>query len=68
MRNHSYANDFDLLENETACRIHFHMKGFALKHVLKQSHTGVGELGNGLSVRVAIKVLAAVACRQAVYM
>ena len=29
-------NDFDLHENETACRIHFHMKGFALRLVLKQ--------------------------------
>ena len=25
-------------ENETACRIHFHMKGFALRLVLKQRH------------------------------
>ena len=31
MRNHSYENYFDLHENETACRTHFHMKGFALK-------------------------------------
>ena len=23
MRNHSYENDFDLHENETACRTHF---------------------------------------------
>ena len=30
MRNHSYENDFDLRENETACRTHFQMKGFAL--------------------------------------
>ena len=30
MRNHSYENDFDLYENETACRTHFHMKGYAL--------------------------------------
>ena len=36
MRNHSYENDFDLHENETACRTHFHMKGFALRLVLKQ--------------------------------
>ena len=28
----------DLHENETACRIHFHMKGFALRFVLKQSY------------------------------
>ena len=38
MRNHSYENDFDLHENETACRTHFHMKGFALELVLKQRH------------------------------
>ena len=37
-RNHSYENDFDLRENETACRTHFHMKGFALRLVLKQRH------------------------------
>ena len=24
MRNHSYENDFDLHENKTACRSHFH--------------------------------------------
>ena len=36
MRNHSYENDFDLHENETACRTHFHVKGFALTLVLKQ--------------------------------
>ena len=29
-------NDFDLRENETACRTHFHMKGFALRFALKQ--------------------------------
>ena len=28
----------DLRENETACRTHFHMKGFALRLVLKQRH------------------------------
>ena len=38
MRNHSYENDFDLHENETACGSHFHMKGFALRLVLKQRH------------------------------
>ena len=38
MRNHSYENEFDLHENETACRTHFHMKGFALRLVLKQRH------------------------------
>ena len=29
-------NEFDWHGNETACRTHFHMKGFALKLVLKQ--------------------------------
>ena len=38
MRNHSYENDFDLHEKETACRTHFHMKGFALRLALKQRH------------------------------
>ena len=38
MRNHSYENDFDLPENETAYRTHFDMKGFALRLVLKQRH------------------------------
>ena len=38
MRNHSYENDLDLHENETACRTHFHMKGFALRLVLKQRY------------------------------
>ena len=38
MRNHSYENDFDLHENETACRTHFHMKGFALRLVMKRRH------------------------------
>ena len=37
-RNHSYENDFELHENEAACRTHFHMKGFALRLVLKQRH------------------------------
>ena len=31
-----YGNDFDLHENETACKTHFHMKGFALRLILKQ--------------------------------
>ena len=35
---HSYENDFDLHENLTVCRTHFHTKGFALKLVLKQKH------------------------------
>ena len=38
MRNHSYENDVDLRENETACRTHFHKKGFALRLALKQRH------------------------------
>ena len=39
MRNHStYEKDFDLHENEPACRTHFHMKGFSLSLVLKQRH------------------------------
>ena len=45
MRNHSHENDFDLNENEIACRAHFHMKGFALRLVLKKRQR---ELGNGL--------------------
>ena len=27
VQNHSYENDFDLHENKTACRTHFHLKG-----------------------------------------
>ena len=38
MRNHSYENDFDLRDNETACRTHFLMKGFAVGLVLTQRH------------------------------
>ena len=38
MRNHSYENDFDLHENETAYRTNFHKKGFALTLGLKQRH------------------------------
>ena len=38
MRNHSYENDFDLHENETACRTHFHKNGVALRLVLKQRY------------------------------
>ena len=36
MQNLSYENEFDLHENETACRTHFHMNGFALRLVLIQ--------------------------------
>ena len=35
MRNHCYENNFDLHENETACRTDFHMKGFALRLVFE---------------------------------
>ena len=38
MQNHSYENDFDLRENETAYRTHLHTNGFALRLVLKQRH------------------------------
>ena len=38
MRNHSYENGLDLHENETTCRTHIHMKGLALRPVLKQRH------------------------------
>ena len=38
MRNYSYENEFDLYENETAGRTHFHMKGFTLRLALKQRH------------------------------
>ena len=38
VQDHSYEIDFDLHENETACRTNFHMKGFALRPVLKQRH------------------------------
>ena len=38
MRNRSYENNFDLHENETACRTHFCMKGFALWLVLRHRH------------------------------
>ena len=44
MQSHSYENDFDLHENETACRTHFHMKGFALRLVLKQRHKRNSEM------------------------
>ena len=40
MRNHSYENEFDLHENETACRTHFQKNGFALRLALKQRHKG----------------------------
>ena len=33
-----HENDFDLHANETACRTHFHVKGFAPRLALKQRH------------------------------
>ena len=45
MRNHSYENDFDLRENETAYRAHFHMKGL---HLDSFGNRRTRELGNGL--------------------
>ena len=52
MRNHSYENDFDLHENETACRTHFHKKDFARRLVLKQRHKGTRKMAyyDGLTV------------------
>ena len=38
LRTYFYENDFDLHENETARRTHFHMKRFALRLVVKQTH------------------------------
>ena len=38
VRNHSYEKDFDLHENETTCKTHFHKEGFALGLVLEQRH------------------------------
>ena len=42
MQNLSYENDFDLHENETARRTHFHMNGFSLRLDLKQRHKRIG--------------------------
>ena len=36
MQNHFYENDLVLHENETACRTHFHVAGFAPRLLLKQ--------------------------------
>ena len=36
------GNDFDLHENKTAFTTYFHMKGFALRLVLKQRHSRLG--------------------------
>ena len=54
MRNHSYENDFDLHENKTAWRTHFHMKGFALRLVLKQRHERTRKWPIHISIRVVI--------------
>ena len=45
MRHNSYKNDFDLHENETACRTHFHVKGFTFKTPFE---TEARELRNSL--------------------
>ena len=37
-QNLSHENGFDLHENETACRTHFHMNGFVRRLALKQRH------------------------------
>ena len=50
MRNH-YENDFDLHENETACRTHFHMKGFAFS---LDFNRGKRELGNVLFIELGL--------------
>ena len=57
MRNYSYENEFDLHENETACRTHFHMKGLALKLVLKQRHKRTREwpIGNDGREKFSLK-------------
>ena len=41
----------DLHENETACRTHFHMKGFALKLVLKKRHKRTRKWPIGVAAR-----------------
>ena len=41
MRNHFYENEFDLHEYETSCTTHFHLKGFALRLVLKQAQDNI---------------------------
>ena len=44
MRNHSYENDFDLRKDETACKAHFHVKGFVLISLgLKKKHKRTGK-------------------------
>ena len=63
MRNHSYENDLDLHENETACRTHFYMKGSRLRLVLKQRHKrtrkwpmNIMKTGISQSQRVSVQV------------
>ena len=62
MRSLSYESDFDLHENETACRTHFHIKGFALRLVLKQRHKRtrkwpIREFGSSQSLRASAIIL-----------
>ena len=40
---HSYENEFRLQVHFHANQTHFHKKGFALRLVLKQRHTGTGK-------------------------
>ena len=47
MRNYSYENEFEMYESETACRTHFHMKGFAFRLVFKQAQES-SEIANSL--------------------
>ena len=42
-------NAFDLHENETICRTHFHMKGFTIGLVLKQRHRELGDFYDFIS-------------------
>ena len=57
MRNHSYENDFHLHENETACRTHFHKKGFALRLVLKKRDKGTRKWPINVKLRISISVI-----------
>ena len=56
-RNHCYENDLDLHENETACRTHFHLEGFALGLVLKQGHKRTRKWPAGLFIKSILKSL-----------
>ena len=57
MRNHSFKNNYDLRENETACTAHFHVKGFALRLVLKQRHMRTRKWRNRQVVKSLVKVM-----------